>query len=201
MRNNIQSLVLIRSDNSGCFVCFFCLLIHIIREVLFILDLVCKPLNKIIVWIACFICVRIYEIYNVTVFFICVKDGLAVPFIHCRIALGLFRIPVIPLRSYPVRSAPAQNADLDVPSILLGNFFCICRHDKSRGTRSVGFFIFRTHCAGFRSGGVVSVISHLHLDMGKQWMLSSKEIFQHLPVFVRILCLVVQKKVACAVSV
>ena len=194
-RYDLQGLILVRSNNSDIVISANRCLIHIVREICFFFYPVGKPFDKVLIRVCCLVLIRIYEIYDITIFFIGIKNGLLVPFINCFISCT--GTVTAPFGSNPCRHLPTQNTDLDIRVDLLR----ISCHDKSRRAGSIRFFVLITHGTGFCSGRIISVISHFHLDMGKQRIFSSEKILHHVPVLIRMLCLVIQQQVTGTVTI
>ena len=192
--NNIQRSVFIGRNNPDAVIGILCLLIHIIRKLCFIFHTAAEPFNKIAIRIGCLIFVRVNIVHHIAIFLIRIKNGLFVPFIHGLIAGPGFI--AVPLTLHPCRHFPAQEADLHLRIDCL----CICCQLKSGTPGCICRLILKTHGTGICSGGIVSVISHLHLYMIQKRMLPSKKYLQKLLIFFRRFLLVIHQKVACAVS-
>ncbi len=122
-----------------------CLFIHIIWKILFCFYLLCKPFNKIFIWIFRFIGIWINKINYITIFFISIKNSFLIPAIHCFPA---FLCMVIKSSiTYPLWRTPTQKTNL----YIWINLLCISCHNKSRRTRNICILIFITFCTSFCS--------------------------------------------------
>ena len=142
IRDDIQRLVLIGSDDADTVVGFFCLRGEVFREFCLVLDPVCKPFDEIIVRATCLIGVRVDEVNHVAVFLVGVEDGLFVPFVHGLISCAC--AVAVPVFTYPVGHAPSEDAHFDIRVDFLG-----VRCELESGIPgSVCFFVLGAHRTG-----------------------------------------------------
>ena len=196
--HNVQSLVLVGSDDADAPVSILRFLGEVVGEFGLILDPIREVLDQALVGVGGLVPVRVHEVHHIAVLFVGIEDGLAVPGVHLIPAALVVGIPVgeAGIRN-PVGVHPAQHADLHIRVHGLR----VRRHYETGRTGGIRLVIRPTHGAGFRTGGVVAVVTHFHLDVGEQRMLAAEQVLHHLPVFVGMLGLVVQQQVAGAVAV
>ena len=192
--NNVQGLVLVRSNDLDVVISGNGFLSEVIGEFVLVLQRVGKVLDDLAIGILGLVLIGVDIVDDIAVLFVGIKDGLFVPLINSGVLLIAVGFDLD-----PVGILPPQDGDLDVGVDLFG----IGRHDKAGGTGSVGFLVLVTHGAGLGAGGVVAVVAHFHLDVGEQrvTVLAAKEILHHGPVGLRVFGLVVQQQVAGGVAV
>ncbi len=159
--DDFQPLILIGGNDADSLICCLGCRVHVIWEICLALYAVGEPFDKCIVWVPSLVLVWVYEVHNIAIFLISVKNGLFIPFVHGFIALvvGI----VVPFFLYPVGHLPAQDANLHIGVDLLG----VRRHHEAWGAGSIRRFALIAHGAGLSPCGVVAVIAHFHFDMGK----------------------------------
>ena len=184
-RDNVQTLILVRGDDTDIAIGLPGLLRKVGWELVLLRRPLCIPLDEVPVWIAGLIGIRIHKIHDIAVFLVSIIDRLPVPLVHGLISSALAIL--VPLLANPVGHPPAKDTDLNLWIQLLG----ICGHNKSRRARDIHLLIFLTHGTCLCSCRIIPVIAHFHLDMGKEGTLTSEEILHHLPVLLGTFCLVV----------
>ena len=194
LRNDIQCLVLVRSNDLDVVVSGNGFVSEVVGELILILQCVGKVLDDLAIGVLGLVLIGVDIVNDIAVLLVSIKDSLFVPLIDSGVLFlggGFVRDPVGIL--------PPQDGDLDVGVDL----FSIGCHDEAGGTGSIGFLILVTHGAGIGTGGVVAIVAHLHLDVGEQrvTVIAAKEILHHGPVGLRVLGLVVQQQVAGGVAV
>ena len=192
--NNVQGLVLVRSNDLDVVISGNGFLREVIGEFVLVLQRVGKVLDDLAIGVLGLVLIGVDIVDDIAVLFVGIKDGLFVPLINS----GVLFIAVS-FGLDPVGILPPQEGDLDVGVDLFG----IGCHNEAGGTGSIGCLILVTHGAGFGTGGVVAIVAHLHLDVGEQRVavIAAKEILHHGPVGLRVLGLVVQQQVAGRVAV
>ena len=192
--NNVQGLVLVRSNDLDVVISGNGFLSEVIGEFVLVLQRGGKVLDDLAIGILGLVLIGVDIVDDIAVLFVGIKDGLFVPLINSGVLLI-----AVGFGLDPVGILPPQDGDLDVGVDLFG----IGRHDKAGGTGSVGFLVLVTHGAGLGAGGVVAVVAHLHLDVGEQRVTvrAAKEILHHGPVGLRVFGFVVQQQVAGGVAV